>query len=336
MIHQEMIVEIRVLHRRGQSIRQLAQTFEVSRNTVRRYLRGASAQRVERKYVGILEPFKPYITERLEQARPHWISATVLLAEIQAQGYTGEITLIRRFVRAFKPAPIDDPVVRFETAPGQQMQADFVVFRRAPQPLLAFVATLGWSRASFVRFTADERATTVEQCLVGAFEFFGGVPHHVLFDNAKSIVVQRNAYGEGLHRFHPALMELANRYAFSPRLCRPYRAKTKGKVERFNGYLRHQFYIPLMTRLRAGGLVLDPATANVEVSRWLRETANVRTHGTTGLIPAAQLIAEQPSLVPLPRRLPTGETMAARSGGPIPAESLQHPLSVYAQLLERA
>lgn len=336
MIHQEMIVEIRALHRRGQSIRQLAQTFEVSRNTVRRYLRGGRAQRAERKRVSILEPFKPYIIERIEQARPHRLSATVLLAEIQAQGFTGEITLIRRFVQAFKQPPVDDPVVRFETDPGQQMQADFVVFRRAPEPLLAFVATLGWSRASFVRFTTDERACTVEQCLVGAFEFFGGVPQHVLFDNAKSIVVQRNAYGQGLHRFHPTLLELANRYAFSPRLCRPYRAKTKGKVERFNSYLRHQFYIPLMTRLRTAGLRVDPAIANVEVARWLREVANARVHGTTGLIPAQQLVLEQPHFVPLPRRLPTGQIVAASASGPIPAESLQHPLSVYAQLMERA
>jgi hypothetical protein len=70
-----------------------------------------------------------------------------------------------------------DPVVRFETAPGEQMQADFTVVRRGREPLLAFVATLGYSRASWVRFTIarGHRRRWSRGC-AGRSAEFGGVP----------------------------------------------------------------------------------------------------------------------------------------------------------------
>jgi transposase len=99
--------------------------------------------------------------------------------------------------------------VRFETAPGEQMQADFTVVRRGRDALLAFVATLGYSRATWVRFTAAEDAATLCACVREALVFFGGVPRHILFDNAKTVVLERDAYGEGQHRWHRSLLALA-------------------------------------------------------------------------------------------------------------------------------
>lgn len=326
-------MELKVISKRGMSIRELSRTMGVSRNTVRRYLRGASRTRETRTLGSKLEPYKGYLVTRIAQAKPDWIAATVLQRELVERGYTGGVALVKRFIRQFKSQPKADPVVRFETAPGVQLQADFVVFRRGREPLLAFVATLGYSRATFVRFTTDERSETVLSCLVEAFEYFGGVPHEVLFDNAKSVVLTRHAYGHGRHRFHPALLALANEVGFVPRLCRPYRAKTKGKVERFNRYLREQFYVPLMTQLRAVGLVLDATTANVEVARWLREVANARTHSTTGLVPAAQLVIERAALLALPRVPLSSPPLPASGRVPLPFESLQHPLSVYSELV---
>jgi transposase len=336
MLNQEEVVEMRVRVKRGESIRQLAQAMGMSRNTVRRYLRGAQAQRQARVRPSKLAPFREYLVERIAQARPDWIPATVLTREIAERGYEGGVGMVKAFIRAHKPLPRPDPVVRFETALGVQMQADFVVFRRREWPLLAFVATLGCSRASFVRFTTDESADTVGACLVQAFEYFGGVPREVLFDNAKSVIITRDAYGIGLHRFHPGLLDLANAYGFTPRVCRPYRARTKGKVERFNRYLREGFYVPLRSRLQAVGLRLDAGTANIEVTRWLREVANARVHGTTQQVPAECLIAERAALLPLPRTMPTLGTQPVPLVVPTPTESLQHPLSVYRQLLEVA
>jgi transposase len=336
MLNQEEVVEMRVRVKRGESIRQLAQTMGMSRNTVRRYLRGAEAHRRASVRPSKLDPFKAYLVERIAQARPDWIAATVLTREIAERGYAGGVGMVKAFIRAHKPVPRPDPVVRFETAPGVQMQADFVVFRRRELPLLAFVATLGCSRASFVRFTTDEGADTVGACLVQAFEYFGGVPREVLFDNAKSVIITRDAYGIGLHRFHAGLLDLANAYGFTPRVCRPYRARTKGKVERFNRYLREGFYVPLRARLQSAGLLLDAGTANIEVARWLREVANARTHGTTQQVPAERLIAERAALLPLPRPIPTLGTLPIPLTVPTPTESIQHPLAVYRQLLEAA
>ena len=84
-----------------------------------------------------------------------------------------------------------------------------------------------------------------------AFDYFGGVPSHVLFDNAKTVVIERDAYGEGQHRWHTRCCELCRGLRLSAmRLCRPYRAKTKGKVERFNGYLKGSFLVPLAATLK--------------------------------------------------------------------------------------
>jgi len=333
MLNQEEVVEMRVRVKRGESIRQLAQAMGMSRNTVRRYLRGGEAQRQASVRPSKLDPFKEYLLERIAQARPDWIAATVLTREIAERGYEGGVGMVKAFIRAHKPVPRPDPVVRFETAPGVQMQADFVVFRRRQSPLLAFVATLGYSRASFVRFTTDEGADTVDACLVQAFEYFGGVPREVLFDNAKSVIITRDAYGVGLHRFHAGLLDLANAYGFTPRVCRPYRARTKGKVERFNRYLREGFYVPLRSRLQWAGLLLDAGTANVEVARWLREVANARVHGSTQQVPAERLIEERAALLPLPRSVPMLGGMAVKLAVPTPTESIQHPLAVYRQLL---
>lgn len=201
----------------------------------------------------------------------------MLLRELRDQGYDGGITQLKAFVRPYK-ALREDPVVRFETAPGEQIQADLTTIRRGPARLLAFVATLGWSRVSWVRFTTDERAATVCACMREALVYFGGMPRHVLFDNAGTLVIQRDAYGPGEHRWHPQMLAVAEEYGFGLRPCRPYRARTKGKVERFNGYLRRSFLVLLAASLKQSGLRLDAVAANAYVGASLSEVANIRLH----------------------------------------------------------
>ena len=132
-----------------------------------------------------------------------------------------------------------------------------------------------------------------------------------------------------------ALLALADEYGFGLRVCRPYRAKTKGKVERFNGYLKGSFLVPLAATLKSAGLKLDVAAANAHVGRWLSEVANARVHATTGERPDRRLALERSALLPLP----SADAGHADAGAdarpcPMPIESLQHPLSVYDALLE--
>lgn len=249
-------------------------------------------------------------------------------------GYSGGISQLKAYLHPFKVVR-PDPVVRFETPPGQQMQADFTTIRRGRDRLLAFVATLGFSRATYVRFSDSELFADWRDGLLAAFDYFGGVPREVLFDNTKTVIIERDGYGPGLHRWHAGMLEFARDCGFQLRVCRPYRARTKGKVERFNGYLKGSFLVPLAATLRAGGLQLDMDTANREVLRWLNEVANTRIHATTGVQPCVRLTEDQAQLSALPVFAMQSVPVIARTSV-VPLESLQHPLSVYQALLEDA
>lgn len=338
MITQERLVEIHVLHRQGKGIRGIAKELNLSRNTVRHYLRNVAKTPkypARQPRLSKLEPFKPYLRQRIEAAKPHWIPATVLFREIQAQGYQGKEGILKNYLRPFKPKTADEPVVRFETPPGQQMQADFTTISRGGKKIKAFVATLGYSRATYVRFSEHEKQQDWLDGIRGALQFFGGVPEQILFDNAKCIMLERDAFGEGQHRWNASLLNLSRDYGFKLRACRPYRAKTKGKVERFNGYLKQSFITPLAATLHEAGLSLDVDVANGKIGAWLEEIAHQRIHGTTGEKPQVLLEKERLNLLPLPAFNESKvQGQAKIEAIVIPLESLQHPLSCYDQLLE--
>jgi transposase len=350
VITDEVYVEIELLRKHGMSLRKIAEEVGCAVNTVRSHLEADTWPRYKRCQLRVtkLSPFGDYLRERQAAAYPAWIPATVLQREIAAQGYVGGLSQLRAFLRSLKPSLPIDPVVRFETAPGEQMQVDWVEFRKGRNPLYAFCATLGFSRASFVEFVTDMKVQTLIACHQHAFEAFGGVARIVLYDNMKTVVLERDASGEGEHRFHAGFLDYAHHCGFVIKLCRPYRAKTKGKVERFNGYLRRSFYVPLMVQLKQAGLTLDVVTANIEVRRWLREVANQRIHGTTQVRPVDQLKEERLQKVSAPWR---GDISAARpqiagAGMPVQrpvsvidqiaqATPPQHPLAVYERLLDQ-
>jgi transposase InsO family protein len=150
---------------------------------------------------------------------------------------------------------------------------------------------------------------------------------------------------------HAAFLDYAKHSGLLIKLCRPYRAKTKGKVERFNGYLRRCFYVPLVSRLGSAGLKLDAVTANEQVRRWLDDIAHERIHGATGIKPSERLQEERPYLQALPqpwradiaaarpqRQVPD---LKACARPPVVMERLsqevpiQHALCVYERLLQQ-
>ena len=249
--------------------------------------------------------------------------------ELRERGYSGGYTMLKLFVASLRPQQSVEPVIRFETGPGEQMQVDWAVIRRGGNRLSVFVATLGWSRAAYVEFVTDERVETLIEAHENAFLAFGGTPREVLYDNMRTVVLERHGYGRGRHRFHPGFLDFARHCGFRPQLCAPYRAQTKGKVERFIRYLRHSFYVPLASRLAPEGLIVDRETANLTVGRWLREVANVRVHGTTGEIPAERLAIERVQLRPVPTPYAGRTVRSLQKPAPPPIIGLQHPLSFY-------
>ncbi|WP_440866892.1 IS21 family transposase [Symbiopectobacterium purcellii] len=339
MMTLETRVEIHVLHRQGMSIRAIARQLSCSRETVRRYIRSplpVADMRYKPRMPTTckLDPFKPYVLERVAAARPQWIPASVLLREIGQRGYDGGYSMLTAFLHPMKQ-PVTEAVTRFETEPGVQMQVDFTIVRQGHNPLLAFVATLGWSRATFVKFYSNQESAAWCDGIESALKFFGVTPHQLLFDNAKAIIIERDVYGPGKHRWNPQLMQLAEKYAFTPKVCRPYRAKTKGKVERFNHYLKNSFVVPLAATFRQAGLILDVPAANARIGEWLITVANTRKHGTTAIPPEQRMPRERAALLPLPKiTLALPPPVPASCSRPIPTESLQHPLATYQALLE--
>ena len=209
MITNEVYVEIELLRKHGMSLRKIAEAVGCAVNTVRSHLAADSLPRYTRNKVRVskLSPFHTYLRERQAAAHPAWIPATVLLREIVARGYTGRHSQLRAYMRGLKPTLPADPVVRFETAPGEQMQVDWVEFRKGKNPLYAFCATLGFSRASFVEFVTDMKVETLIRCHQHTFETFGGIPQRVLYDNMKTVVIERDVAGDGAHRFHAGFLD---------------------------------------------------------------------------------------------------------------------------------
>ena len=240
---------------------------------------------------------------------------------------------MKLFVRGLVPVVPPEPVVRFETAPGHQMQVDWATVGKGAAKLKVFIATLGWSRMAYVEFCDDEQVETLIACHERAFLAFGGVPREVLYDNMKTVVLERNTYGRGAHRFHPGFLDYIKHAGTLPRLCQPYRAQTKGKVERFIGNLKRSFWIPFVATQRQAGVAPDKHSANAAVARWLREVANARVHATTEEVPAERLIVEKTKLQDLaaPYRGRSVRTVLA-----VPERKqvigYQHPLSIYDEL----
>jgi transposase len=216
----------------------------------------------------ILDPYKPLLLEALTQY-PR-LRATRLWQMAKQRGYAGSEVVVRRWARTVRPAPRGEAYFRLSTLPGEQAQVDWghfgrVSIGRAQRPLVCFVLVLSYSRAMYARFALDQSMESLLRGHVLAFEALGGAPRTILYDNMKSVVLER----EGEHvRYHPRLLELAGHYHFAPRPCAPYRATEKGKVERAIQYLRHSFF-----EARRFSSVED---LNSQLSAWIDEVAHVR------------------------------------------------------------
>ncbi|GAC1420871.1 MAG: IS21-like element ISMac9 family transposase [Candidatus Velthaea sp.] len=200
--------------------------------------------------------------------------------------------------------PIEE--VRFETAPAEQAQCDWADFGQVVEDGLAraltlFVMVLGYSRYTFACFTTSMDGMALQRMHQKAFADFGGVPHAILYDNMKTVTTGRDHEGQPIWQRNFA--DFAGRYGFRPSCARPYRAKTKGKVERTIGFIRRSFL--------TGRTFSDLSDANAQLSDWLRE-ANARRHGTHGEYVNDRFTREQTLLIPLRDGMPQVQRVVTR------------------------
>jgi transposase len=280
-----------------------------------------------------LEPFKPLIHDRLREFPA--LSAVRLLAECRAAGYAGGYSQLTAFIRQIRPHPEPEPVQRFETAPGRQAQFDFAEFRLPWGKRYAVLVVLGYSRLLFVEWVTRQTALTVMQALERAFTAFGGVPQEVLFDQLKAVIVEDHRGTGGRLLENAEFARFAAHWGFRIRACRPYRAQTKGKVERPVAYLRDNFVY--------GRTFLGDADLAAQTADWLDTVANVRTHGTTREQPHVRFVRdEQATLQPLAVR-PYRSLILTPPSPPGPTTPVATPVAVerrrlaaYAELVAEA
>jgi transposase len=326
----------------GVSKRALARKLGVSRETIHRWIREGELDRdvdqgpvrygPRRRVTTKLDPYKAIIHARLE-AYPE-LSAIRLLEEIRAAGYPGGYTQLKEYVAKVRPRPPEEPVVRFETPPGHQAQVDFADFRLPWGKRYALLVVLGYSRLLWLRYFPRKDMRCLITGLEAAFQFFGGVPRELLFDQMKSVITKDMRLEGGELVRNLEFLRFSAHWGFTPRACRPYRAKTKGKVERPVSYVRGNFFY--------GREFLGDADLNEQAERWLERTANVRLHGTTGEQPrirferderaVLQALAARPYHSLLLTRSPRSES--PKDYAPLPPEVMveRRSLKAYAAL----
>lgn len=326
----------------GMSKRAIARKLKISRDTLYRWIREGALDRDADEHAVVygprspvptkLDPYKPLIQERL-RAFPE-LSSVRLLEEIQAAGYPGSYTQLKEYVRTVRPRPALEPVIRFETPPAHQAQVDFAEFKFPWGKRFALLVVLGYSRLLWLKFYPRQDMRTLFAGLEEAFHFFGGVPKELLFDQMKAVITRDLRLLGGQLVRNEEFLRFSAHWSFTPRACRPYRAQTKGKVERPISYVRDNFVY--------GRTFLGDGDLDDQRTRWL-EKANRRIHGTTRERPVLRFEEERYLFTPPAERpyqslvlAPPREIVQPKCASvpKIPVE--RRPLASYAALVAGA
>jgi len=269
---------IKELKENGMSISKISRELGISRPTVRKYLKSEKVLSYRKhKKPSILDPYKPYIKERIEKSD---ISAIRIFDEIKEKGYKGKYTIVKDYCREIRKQRSIQAVYRFETGPGEQAQVDFGYFGYIEEDgktkrLFAFSMILGYSRKRYVEFTTNISTANVIKLHINAFQYFGGYTDTILYDNMKQIVIDRKI-NVSESTFNKDFLDFAEYYGIVIRLSKPYRPQTKGKIENTIKYVRNNFF--------KGRTFTSISDINNQCMEWL-DTVNSKIHSTTGEIP---------------------------------------------------
>jgi transposase len=293
MIRKEDFAVIQALHECGVYQKDIAAELNVHPKTVSRALqRQRAPEREWEKRGSKLDGYKGRVDQLL--AEGVW-NAVVILREIRAEGYEGGYSILLEYIQPKRVLRSSQATVRFETEPGKQLQSDWgevvVEIGGVRRKAHFIVNELGYSRRFHFWCTESEDAEHTYEGLIRSFEYFAGVTKEVLVDNQKSTVLKPSNNGHPM--FNERFVDLAGIYGFTPRACKPYRARTKGKDERMVGYIKHNFFV----RYRR---FESWEHLNQLAEQWLKEEADLRVQGTVKEVVAERFQREQPHLQALP------------------------------------
>lgn len=289
MIDYATYCEIHRLRQEGLSARQIACKLNLGRRTVRQWLK--REQFVQRTAVPRPSKLDSWKGEIVRLLNLHPYSAQQIFQQLQARGYEGSYSILKRFVRQVRPKPAS-AFLTLQFAPGECAQVDWgsaglIQVGSTRRRVSFFVMVLCYSRRLYVEFTLSEKLEHWLACHQSAFAYFNGVSRQIMVDNCKVAVLEHPLGGPPT--FNPRYLDFAQHYGFQIKACGPKQAHQKGRVENAVAYVKKNFLAGLE-------LVSLPAL-NTAARHWLDTVANLRLHGETHQRPI-DLFAEE-KLLPL-------------------------------------
>jgi transposase len=312
MISAEQRAEIRRLfYAEHWKVGTIASALGVHPDTVRRAIETEHFAASARPRPSQVDPFLPFIRETLQ--RYPRLRSTRLLQMLRDRGYHGSVQILRKAVQRLRPVGTPEAYLRLRTMPAEQAQVDWGSFGwvgtgRSRRPLSCFVMVLSWSRAIHASFTLDQTLESFMRGHIEAFEYYGGVPRIILYDNLKSVVLERR--GDAI-RFHPRLLELCGHYHFAPRPVSPARGNEKGRVERQIQFLRTSFFAARPFR--------NVDDLNAQFGVWREQIAHQRLNpGDQTMTVEQALDRERALMLPLPQHRFETDVVRVVSSGKTP------------------
>lgn len=289
MIREGEFEAIQALKRQGLKKKRVAEVLGLDRRTVRRYWKKARWEgRIEVKRLSALDPYRAHLVTRAPETD---YCAAVLFLELRKMGYTGCYEQVKRFVRPLREERrrVEEATIRFETGPGKQAQVDWgstwVQMAGERIKIHLFVKVLGFSRRIYARAEQDEKLATFLACHERSFQWFEGLTASILYDNPKTVCLTRDFEGKDIG-WNPQFLDFARYWGYGARLCKPYRARTKGKVESGVKYVKRNFFALYGRKFHS----LEELNGKLET--WCLEIADERIHGTTHEKPSVRFQAE--------------------------------------------
>jgi transposase len=247
-----------------------------------------------------LDAFTDLVAERVKQSKGK-MSAKRMLPIARAAGYQGSARNFRRLVSEQKT--LWRKQNRHQRRPAVWSPGDYLVidWAEAAPGLMVFCAVLAYSRWRFVRFAADEKASTTLAMIAEALEAIGGVPAKILADRMGCL---KGGVVANVVVPTPDYVRFATHYGFVPDFCHGADPQSKGVVENLCGYAQDDLAVPLLTEAAIAGDQADLRLLNKEADRWCAEI-NATVHSQICAVPNQRLADERTVLAPLPSLRPT-------------------------------